>query len=51
MKRAILKILPIIFSPDNRVCYGVGDSLGHVFAGEKEIWWVRRKPLNPCERR
>ena len=33
----ILKILPIIFSPGNRVYYGVGDSLGHAFAVGKEI--------------
>ena len=28
----ILKILPIIFSPGNRVYYGIGKSLGHAFA-------------------
>ena len=33
----ILKILPIIFSPGNRVYYGVGESLGHAFAVGKEI--------------
>lgn len=33
----ILKVLPIIFSPSNRVYYGVGDSLGHAFAVGKEI--------------
>jgi flavin reductase (DIM6/NTAB) family NADH-FMN oxidoreductase RutF len=33
----ILKVLPIIFSPGNRVYYGVGDSLGHAFAVGKEI--------------
>jgi len=33
----ILKILPIIFSPGNRVYYGVGGSLGHAFAVGKEI--------------
>jgi flavin reductase (DIM6/NTAB) family NADH-FMN oxidoreductase RutF len=36
-KPDILKILPIIFSPGNRVYYGVGDSLGHAFAMGKEI--------------
>ena len=33
----ILKVLPIIFSPGNRVYYGVGGSLGHAFAVGKEI--------------
>jgi flavin reductase (DIM6/NTAB) family NADH-FMN oxidoreductase RutF len=33
----ILKVLPIIFSPGNRVYYGVGASLGHAFAVGKEI--------------
>ena len=33
----ILKILPIIFSPGNRVYYGIGESLGHAFAVGKEI--------------
>ncbi len=33
----ILKVLPIIFSPGNRVYYGVGNSLGHAFAVGKEI--------------
>ncbi len=33
----ILKVLPIVFSPGNRVYYGVGDSLGHAFALGKEI--------------
>ncbi len=33
----ILKVLPIIFSPGNRVYYGVGSSLGHAFAVGKEI--------------
>ena len=33
----ILKILPIIFSPGNRVYYGVGASLGHAFEVGKEI--------------
>jgi flavin reductase (DIM6/NTAB) family NADH-FMN oxidoreductase RutF len=33
----ILKILPIIFSPGNRVYYGVGESLGHAFAVGKEL--------------
>ncbi len=33
----ILKVLPIIFSPGNRVYYGVGESLGHAFAIGKEI--------------
>jgi flavin reductase (DIM6/NTAB) family NADH-FMN oxidoreductase RutF len=33
----ILKILPLIFSPGNRVYYGVGASLGHAFAVGKEI--------------
>lgn len=33
----ILKALPIIFSPGNRVYYGVGVSLGHAFAVGKEI--------------
>jgi len=32
----ILKVLPIIFSPGNRVYYGVGASLGHAFAVGKE---------------
>jgi hypothetical protein len=31
------KVLPIIFSPGNRVYYGVGASLGHAFAVGKEI--------------
>ncbi|MBM4088264.1 MAG: flavin reductase family protein, partial [Planctomycetes bacterium] len=33
----IKKIRPIIFSPGNRVYYGVGNSLGHAFAIGKEI--------------
>jgi hypothetical protein len=33
----ILKILPIIISPGNRVYYGVGASLGHAFAVGKEV--------------
>jgi flavin reductase (DIM6/NTAB) family NADH-FMN oxidoreductase RutF len=33
----IQKVLPIIFSPGNRVYYGVGGSLGHGFALGKEI--------------
>lgn len=33
----IRKILPIVFSPGNRVYYGVGASLGHAFAVGKEI--------------
>ena len=33
----ILKVLPIIFSPGNRVYYGIGASLGHAFAVGKEI--------------
>ncbi len=33
----IEKLLPIIFSPGNRVYYGVGPSLGHAFAVGKEI--------------
>jgi flavin reductase (DIM6/NTAB) family NADH-FMN oxidoreductase RutF len=33
----ILKVLPILFSPGNRVYYGVGASLGHAFAVGKEI--------------
>jgi flavin reductase (DIM6/NTAB) family NADH-FMN oxidoreductase RutF len=33
----ILKVLPILFSPANRVYYGVGSSLGHAFALGKEI--------------
>ena len=33
----ILKVLPIIFSPGNRLYYGVGPSLGHAFAVGKEI--------------
>jgi flavin reductase (DIM6/NTAB) family NADH-FMN oxidoreductase RutF len=33
----IRKVLPIIFSPGNRVYYGVGESLGHAFAVGKEI--------------
>ncbi len=33
----IRKVLPIIFSPGNRVYYGVGDSLGHAFSVGKEI--------------
>ena len=33
----IIKVMPIIFSPGNRVYYGVGDSLGHAFAVGKEI--------------
>ena len=33
----IEKILPIVFSPGNRVYYGVGASLGHAFAVGKEI--------------
>jgi len=33
----ILKVLPVIFSPGNRVYYGVGASLGHAFAVGKEI--------------
>ena len=31
------KALPIVFSPGNRVYYGVGASLGHAFAVGKEI--------------
>jgi hypothetical protein len=31
------KVQPIIFSPANRVYYGVGPSLGHAFAIGKEI--------------
>ena len=31
------KVRPIIFSPANRVYYGVGPSLGHAFAIGKEI--------------
>ena len=33
----ILKVLPVLFSPGNRVYYGVGASLGHAFAIGKEI--------------
>lgn len=33
----ILKALPIIFSPGNRVYYGIGALLGHAFAVGKEI--------------
>jgi len=33
----ILKVLPIVFSPGNRLYYGVGASLGHAFAVGKEI--------------
>jgi len=33
----ILKVLPVIFSPGNRVYYGVGASLGYAFAVGKEI--------------
>ena len=33
----MLKVLPIVFSPGNRVYYGVGPSLGHAFAVGKEI--------------
>jgi flavin reductase (DIM6/NTAB) family NADH-FMN oxidoreductase RutF len=33
----IQKVLPIVFSPGNRVYYGVGQSLGHAFAIGKEI--------------
>jgi len=33
----ILKILPTIFSPGNRVYYGVGTSPAHAFARSKEI--------------
>jgi flavin reductase (DIM6/NTAB) family NADH-FMN oxidoreductase RutF len=33
----MLKVLPIIFSPGNRVYYGVGASLGHAFEMGKEI--------------
>jgi flavin reductase (DIM6/NTAB) family NADH-FMN oxidoreductase RutF len=33
----ILKVLPIIFSPGNRVYYGVGASLGQAFDIGKEI--------------
>jgi len=33
----ILKVLPLIFSPGNRVYYGVGASLGQAFAVGKEI--------------
>ena len=33
----IQKVLPIVFSPGNRVYYGVGASLGHAFAVGKEI--------------
>jgi flavin reductase (DIM6/NTAB) family NADH-FMN oxidoreductase RutF len=33
----MLKVLPIIFSPGNRVYYGVGASLGHAFEVGKEI--------------
>jgi flavin reductase (DIM6/NTAB) family NADH-FMN oxidoreductase RutF len=33
----ILKILPIIFSPGNRIYYGVGASLGHAFQVGREI--------------
>jgi flavin reductase (DIM6/NTAB) family NADH-FMN oxidoreductase RutF len=31
------KVRPILFSPGNRVYYGVGSSLGHAFAVGKEI--------------
>jgi flavin reductase (DIM6/NTAB) family NADH-FMN oxidoreductase RutF len=33
----MLKVLPVVFSPGNRVYYGVGESLGHAFAVGKEI--------------
>ena len=33
----ILKVMPIVFSPGNRVYYGIGASLGHAFAVGKEI--------------
>jgi flavin reductase (DIM6/NTAB) family NADH-FMN oxidoreductase RutF len=33
----ILKVLPIVFSPGNRVYYGVGASLGHAFAVGKDV--------------
>jgi flavin reductase (DIM6/NTAB) family NADH-FMN oxidoreductase RutF len=33
----IRKVLPIVFSPGNRVYYGIGASLGHAFAVGKEI--------------
>ena len=33
----MLKVLPIVFSPGNRVYYGVGALLGHAFAVGKEI--------------
>ncbi len=33
----ILKVLPIIFSPGDRVYYGVASTLGHAFAVGKEL--------------
>ena len=33
----ILKVLPIIFSPGNRVYYGIGTSLAHAFMVGKEL--------------
>jgi flavin reductase (DIM6/NTAB) family NADH-FMN oxidoreductase RutF len=33
----IRKVLPIIFSPGDRLYYGIGQSLGHAFAAGKEI--------------
>jgi flavin reductase (DIM6/NTAB) family NADH-FMN oxidoreductase RutF len=33
----ILKVLPIVFSPGNRLYYGIGASLGHAFAVGKGI--------------
>lgn len=33
----ILKVLPIVFSPGNRVYYGIGASLGHAFAVGKDV--------------
>lgn len=33
----ILKVLPIIFSPGNRVYYGVGASVGQAFAAGKDM--------------
>jgi hypothetical protein len=37
MCQLILKVLPIVFSPGNRIYYGVGNSLGHAFTAGKEI--------------